>query len=103
MSDETALVRSTDPVTSKVNAVLVNGKLTALCSTFLEQLSYMGIATANEVAASLASDVGRINTFRRRATDLEKMGLIEVAGARICGVTGRKAQVYMVRGDACPK
>lgn len=88
--------RKVDPVTSKIGAIGIAQKLNPLCMEFLGRLGELGPSTAKEVAVSITTDFGRVESLRRRASDLEAIGLIRVVGVRKCKVTGKTAQVYEV-------
>lgn len=90
--------RATDPIPSEIAAQDVAPKLTLRCNQFLTALKKLGRATANEVAMQVAPDnPGLFGSIRRRASDLDKLGVIAVVDRRACGVTGKYVSVYEVK------
>ncbi len=89
--------RTTDPQTSVAAAEGIAPKLTLRCNQFLHALRKLGRATANEVAQQVAPDnMGLFGSIRRRASDLDQMGVIAVVDRRACRVTGKVVSVYGV-------
>jgi hypothetical protein len=88
------LARSSDPLPSDLAAKKVRIRIGDLHHEFMDALRKLGQATSNEVAASVSSDYSRINSLRRRASDLVQEGLIRNVGRRTCTVTGNSATVY---------
>lgn len=87
--------RVSDPDTSKNAAVSFN--VTERRRQFFDGLRSLGTATANEVALFVCGDNRRMHeSIRRRASDLVKMGLIEIAGRRECDMIGKRVTVYRV-------
>jgi hypothetical protein len=92
---ESQLARTSDPETSKCAAIETKSKLTQRCQQFLDGLRILGQATANEVAVFVAgNNIGLVGSIRRRASDLQAMGLIRVIDRRKCKVTGKAVTVY---------
>lgn len=95
------LFRSTDPATSS-RAAIDAAESIGRCATLMlcEFQRAAKALTANEAAARCVSQYGGLaETFRKRAGELERKKKIRSTGERICGVTGRSAQVY--RGMSC--
>ena len=91
------LVRPSDPQTSFEAAEGIAKKLTFRCSQFLLALDKLGDATANEVASQVApNNMGLFGSIRRRASDLHRMGFIQVVDRRACRVTGKHVSVYRI-------
>lgn len=92
--------RQSDPEPSHIAASEIAPKLSELQIAVLGRFRLMGQATSNEVAASLepGGNIGRLNTLRRRASDLVQMNRLRVVGQRPCNVTGKTASVYEVAG-----
>jgi hypothetical protein len=87
--------RVSDPVTSHNAAEQL--PLTLRCRQFLDGLTVLGSATANEVALHVSGDNrGLHDSIRRRASDLVRHGRIRQVGTRHCGVTGKCVTVYEV-------
>ena len=87
--------RQSDPATSQLAADEVLKSLTELQKEFLRGLRELGQATANEVAGHVADTIGRHNTLRRRASDLDGKHIRNI-GSRQCRITGKMATVYEV-------
>ncbi len=88
-------VRASDPQTSFEAAEGIVKKLTARCSQFLVALDKLGDASANEVAFQVAPDnMGLFGSIRRRASDLHRMGFIQVVDRRACQITGKPVSIY---------
>ncbi|AMV31282.1 hypothetical protein VN12_04135 [Pirellula sp. SH-Sr6A] len=91
------LARTSDPMTSHDAAAGIGLKLTARAQQFLAGLEKLGQATANEVAVSVAGgNIGLVGSIRRRASDLDELGLIRVCGRRVCSVTGKPVSCYEI-------
>ena len=89
--------RATDPATSEQAAKEIGTKVTVRCTQFLHGLEKLGRATANEVANQVAPDnPGLFGSIRRRASDLDRLGVIRVVDRRRCNVTGKMVSVYEV-------
>lgn len=89
------LARTSDPITSHEAAAGIGPKLTVRAKQFLEGLEKLGQATANEVAVSVAGgNIGLVGSIRRRASDLDEIGLIRVCGRRVCRITGKVVSLY---------
>jgi hypothetical protein len=89
--------RPSDPETSTEAAFEIAQKHTRLEEEFLQVLRELGEATSNEVAVLIAEgNVGRINTMRRRASDLLRKKSVVALEPRKCQITGKKATVYKV-------
>jgi hypothetical protein len=92
--------RASDPVTSTIAAQAVENTASVLQRLFIESLAQLGEATANEVARRAAAKANVMpESVRKRAGELFESGLISVSTIRKCGVTGKLAQVYKVRGS----
>lgn len=83
------LVRTSDKATSHEAAAHIEPKLTTLQDEFMRRLG-VGGKTANEVARGDES-------IRKRALELVRKGVLEELEPRPCGVTGRKATVYIAK------
>jgi hypothetical protein len=88
--------RASDPVTSRLAAKNIQPKLSNLHRQFLNKLLELGQATSNEVAMSISNEHARINSLRRRASDLVEDGLVREVGHRVCSRTNNRATVYEV-------
>jgi hypothetical protein len=94
---QSLLARTTDPETSKDSASETTPKLTQRCQQFLDGLTLLGQATANEVAVFVAGqNIGLVGSIRRRASDLHAAGLVRIVDRRHCKVTGKRVHVYEV-------
>ena len=92
---ESQLARTSDPPTSQLSAIETTAKLTQRCQQFLGGLRILGQATANEVAVFVAGgNIGLVGSIRRRASDLQAKGIIEIVDRRECRVTGKRVHVY---------
>ena len=105
---EVPIARKSDPQTSQQSAAETTKKLTRLHTAFFEMLKFQCDArkksvTAIEVAAACVlafPGVANQETWRKRAGELlsEEYGqLIEVAGTRVCEMTGRSARTFRVK------
>jgi hypothetical protein len=90
--------RASDPVTSHNAAAEIAPLLSELQTVVLDMFRQLEPATSNEVAVTIepGGNLGRINTLRRRASDLVQMKRLRVVGQRPCNVTGKTASVYEV-------
>ncbi|AMV34387.1 hypothetical protein VN12_19840 [Pirellula sp. SH-Sr6A] len=88
--------RRSDPETSHIAAEELSPRLRGLRLQFVEALTQLGQATANEVAAFVTSDPHLAQSIRKRAKEIERHGFIRVVGVRACKQTGSKASVYEV-------
>jgi hypothetical protein len=92
------LSRKSDPITSQKSAAETEKKLGPLKEAFLILLRFLKEATANEVATDCVLQCGGIaESYRKRAKDLIRDGLIEECGDRRCEVTGKSATVYKLK------
>lgn len=91
--------RVTDPETSHDGAKAIAPHIGILHRQFFDKLKELGQATANEVAMAISDNHARINSLRRRASDLEKAGWIRAIGKRLCQRTGTMATVYECVGE----
>lgn len=96
------LSRRSDPITSQKSAAETEKQLGTLQSAMLEMFRVsLWPATANEAAKEAASEFGGIpESYRKRARELVKQGLIEEAGERKCEVTGKSAMTFRVKEQA---
>lgn len=93
-------VRLSDPETSHIASREVKPVLQNRAQQFIDGLKILKQATSNEVARQVApNSYGVFNTIRRRASDLERDGVIHVVGTRRCSVTNRTASVYAITED----
>jgi len=84
------ITRTTDPITSHVAAVDASTKLSGWKAEFISRLRQRGLpSTANEVANGNES-------IRKRAGELEMVGLIAAVGVKTCERTGKLATIYWV-------
>tara|TARA_R100001163_G_C5020190_1_gene163216 strand:+ start:652 stop:1023 length:372 start_codon:yes stop_codon:yes gene_type:complete len=82
------LSRKNDPQTSKDSAKQIMSATGRLRETFLQRLKQMpNGATANEIARGDES-------VRKRAAELQRLGLIEVTGKRRCSISNKVCQIY---------
>ena len=95
------MMRRTDPIQSKIAAEQIVPKLNKVQSAFIQGLRMLPpSATAREVAELVKSTGGatcEIETIRKRAGELEDMGLIKPSGVRACRVTGKLAEAFEVK------
>ena len=93
--DGPQLARQSDPVTSQAAAEEVRPKLHGLREVFLIALADLGgIRTAREVGER-AKEMGlhsEVESVRKRAAELRKAGLIELAEEKRCEYTGQRAE-----------
>ena len=97
--DEPALARKADPVTSQQASVEIKPKIGQLQAAFLAALAAIGKpATANEVAAKAVAMglAGNAESVRKRAAEVERAGMVRVAGIQRCSVTGKLAEGWKV-------
>ena len=100
--DEIApLARSSDPPTSHQAAAQIAGKLGYYAAGMLQAVTTLGEATASEAARHAreadGSNVISVESYRKRAGELERAGKIEVVGTRKCKVTGKQARTFKVK------
>ena len=94
------LSRKSDPITSQKSAAETAKKLGPLKEAFLLGLRFLKEATANEVATDCVLQCGGITeSYRKRAKDLVRDGLIEECGERACEVTGKTATTYKLKAQ----
>ena len=88
--------RASDPETSKEAAIETRVSVAIRRSQFLEGLTRCGgLATAREAASQIANgNITLHDSIRKRAKELEKLGLIRAVGSRLCSVSGHSATVY---------
>lgn len=98
--DATPKSRPSDPSTSHDGAAWVEPQLNHLQREMWLAFQTFDVAkTANEAAAICVKTAGGCHeSYRKRKGELQRMGLIEYVGKRRCGVTGRPAEVFRVRG-----
>ena len=90
-------VRRSDPPTSHRAAEYIWQKLPLLQSEMYRAFALLGKATANEAAnLCVSNNAGNHESYRKRAKELERKGLVRIAYARRCNVTGQPAAVYEV-------
>lgn len=92
-----ALSRQADPPTSEESATVIKPKLSYLRAFFVDSLTKLGRATANEVAAFATDNPHLAESIRKRAGECEKLGLVEKCGVRPCSRTGNNATVYRIK------
>lgn len=83
------LSRGSDPATSKQADADIRPKLSGLYAEFVERLSQLGRATANEVADGNES-------LRKRARYLVDAREIKTSGTKVCSRTGKEVTAYEV-------
>ena len=88
------LARSTDPETSHEAARAVVPRLGQLQQQLLEVVREHPGRTMNELAQLKGERDPR--TFNRRASELEKAGVIRVGVTKTCSVSGRRARTWRV-------
>lgn len=89
------LHRMNDPETSIAAAEDILPRLNRRCQQFLCALRSLGKATAKEAAMhACPNDYAQCETVRRRASDLQKMGVIVIVGQRRCTISGKNVSVY---------
>ena len=91
-----ALSRQSDPPTSKQAAEEVKPKLSGLREAFVLALADLGggPATAREIGerAREMGLHGEVETVRKRAAEVERLGLITCDELQRCSFTGRPAE-----------
>jgi hypothetical protein len=93
------LSRKSDPITSQKSAAETEKKLGTLHQSFLCSLAILRRnSTANEIAANCVGlDGGSHESYRKRAKELVRDGLIEECGERACEITGKTAMTYKLK------
>lgn len=96
---DTIPARRSDPITSQVSAIETQQRLGKLQSRLMEAISEVNARaidpTANEAGSNAAGRHGGLaESYRKRATELVRSGLLVVTGERHCTVTGKLAQTY---------
>lgn len=92
---DTRLFRESDPQTSRLAANAVVGKAGSFRAEFVARLAKMpNGGTAREIASSPS---GVDESIRKRASELEKAGVIEVVGVKKCSTSGKMANVYQIK------
>ncbi|TXH43688.1 MAG: hypothetical protein E6Q97_33725 [Desulfurellales bacterium] len=96
------LSRRSDPITSQQSAAETQPQLGTLQKIMLGMFKVsLWPATSNEAAKEAASEFGGMpESYRKRARELVKQGLIEEAGERKCEVTGKSAMTFRVKEQA---
>jgi len=96
--DGPQLARKSDPVTSQAAAEEVRPKIGQLQQAFLEALAAIGKpATANEVGAKAVAMglAGNAESVRKRSAEVERSGMVRVAGIQRCSVTAKLAEAWV--------
>ncbi|XZE18781.1 hypothetical protein SH449x_004086 [Pirellulaceae bacterium SH449] len=89
------LHRTNDPETSIAAAEDILPRLNQRCRQFLTALRVLKQATAKEAAMhACPGNYAQCETVRRRASDLQRMGLIVIVGQRACKISGKTSSVY---------
>ena len=88
--------RSGDPSTSHLAAEHIRPSLSRLRRIFLETLTRIGPATANEVAWAATEDHTLRESIRKRAAEVVKTGEARIIAKKSCMITGMMANVYAV-------
>lgn len=92
------LAREDDPPTSKAAAKEIGPKVKQLQKAFLDALKNLGRpSTAREIGerAKQIGLHGESESVRKRAKELERLGVIKTFGTRKCQVTGKPAQAWV--------
>jgi hypothetical protein len=92
------LARQSDPVTSRVAAEEIKPKVSQLQQAFLAALAAIGKpATANEVAAKAVAMglAGNAESVRKRSAEVERAGMVRMAGIKRCNVTNKLAEAWV--------
>lgn len=92
------LARQSDPVTSQAAADEIKPKVSHLQQAFLAALAAIGKpATANEVGAKAVAMglAGNAESVRKRSAEVERAGMVRVAGIQRCSVTGKLAEAWV--------
>lgn len=98
-SDDTQLARQSDPLTSRMAAEEIKPKVSQLQQAFLAALAAIGKpATANEVGAKAVAMGLAVNaeSVRKRSAEVERAGMVRVAGIQRCSVTNKLAEGWRV-------
>lgn len=90
--------RRSDPATSQVAAAEVARELPILKARLVAVVRELGSCTASEAAAICCSrwPDASAETYRKRAGECVRMGLLTACEANVCGVSGKLATVYVV-------
>lgn len=92
------LSRASDPITSHLSAAETLPKLGRLRQAVLTMIRERGSMTAMEAAdRCVVRWRGNIESYRKRAGELVRMGLLEECESRRCQITGAMAQTYRVK------
>ena len=104
MSDTAYLTfhRASDGETSMAGSDHIGPRLASLKTEFLSALAGECM-TAREVASKVSTDHTRIESIRKRASELVRAGSIAVAGKRKCQCTGLLATTYSLADTANEK
>ena len=85
--------RSTDPATSHLAAAEIKAGIGDMQRAMLMEFRFA--ITANEAAlACVQKHSGLAESYRKRAKELSRAGLVRELAPRRCGVTGKIATVY---------
>ena len=97
MTDDLPLFRQSDPPTSVLAAEGIAPKLGTLRAAMLAAFKAHGQATAREAAEACAVEHGgEVESYRKRAKELVRAGLLVEVGERACYITDKLATVYGV-------
>ena len=89
---ERPLARPTDPATSHAAATEIAPKLSDIRAWALSLLREHPGMTAVELCE--AAGIGDVRKVNRRLPELERDGLVRRGEARVCRVTGKRAQPW---------
>ena len=90
------IARTSDPLTSHLAAAETAPKVYRLQRQFADMVAESAFPVTASEAAERAAQVygGLAETYRKRAAECVRLGLLKVVGVRVCSVTGKKATVY---------
>ena len=91
--------RKSDPITSQKSAAETEANLGTLQSLMMSTIRHFGYPpTANEAAKECVAEFsGCVESYRKRAGELLRKGLVEQAGERKCEVTGKLAMTFRTK------
>lgn len=88
--------RASDPETSHKGAEHVEGKIGALQRAVLAMASTADARTARELA-EMAVELygGEVESYRKRARELERAAKLKEVGVKQCQITGRECAAFV--------
>jgi hypothetical protein len=94
-------VRASDPETSQQAAREIEKSLGRCKQVMVEALQRLGNPSTAAEMAQVAHQIDgskNLESYRKRAAECARDGLIELGPARACSITGKRAATYKIKG-----